>query len=411
MKKLIFIFLCAITSLSVYSQSQENIDSVNSKYNRIVRKYEQMKSDEIKKLSSGNYLSRKSSINIKYDTLINKITKTRDNEISILSAQIVKNGEIIAQKEREEEELKRKIDAQNAELQRIKAEKEEAERRKKEAEKYEQNQIKIAKESQELEQAREKEREKAAFDKSDYGQIRKTIKRQFTAWLEKKEFENEQTYEVRVKTSATQEFNKIVETECANSKWGYYNSKFYARLGDYNIDRGTFKIQFEDYKSHLTTFNDYISNLNIKANFKGIFNKTFYIHIPSILAESLKNKFGTNQRNVILVYVLNVDIINNYWTPTKMVFVFPNENNAEAIGDIDEYRNGINIEGDNGKYRLVFASNYSFKPISLTDIKKEFSKNTLNEGIYFYEWQSRESTSQQTDFSMTNLEIQLPFTK
>ena len=47
--------------------------------------------------------------------------------------------------------------------------------------------------------------------------VRQKIKTEYSAWLEKKEFETESDFTNRIKSNSQTEFNKIVESETASS--------------------------------------------------------------------------------------------------------------------------------------------------------------------------------------------------
>lgn len=278
--------------------------------------------------------------------------------------------------------------------------KEEEERKKREAEELEKKQIQIAKEKQEQELLRKKEREIREFEASDFGQLRRAIKTEFSAWLEKKEFENQQQFEDRVKKTTQQEFKKIVDAKIADSKYGYLNSKFFAKLGEYNSTLETFKIEFDRSSS-------YLKSNGMNSNYNTIFGSDISINIPQTLAPSLKREFSSSYSNTILVYVLDMQLVNNKWHPTKIVFVFPNDNST----GVDAYsRNDLHVEEkDNDKYVLAFARNYSYKPVKLKNINSQFKDNNLDKGIFYYLWQTQNPQATTLDFTIENLDIKLPF--
>ena len=90
--------------------------------------------------------------------------------------------------------------------------------KKKEAAEEEKQQIQLAKVNQEKELLYEQERKKNEFERSNLGQLQKRIKIEFSAWVEKKEFENNQDYENRIKTKSRSEFDKIAQNKISESQ-------------------------------------------------------------------------------------------------------------------------------------------------------------------------------------------------
>lgn len=271
--------------------------------------------------------------------------------------------------------------------------------KKKEAEAEEKRQIQIAKENQERKIRYEQEQKKRDFERSDYGQLRKQIKIEFSAWLEKKEFENQQDYENRVKTNSQSELTKIIEKKISESKKSA-TDVLSAALQDYNIDNETFLVKL---------FGEYSREINTNP---------IYINIPKSIAENLKTKFGSQKADLgspLLAHILDVAMIDNKWTPSKVLIIFPN-GERRSSGNFDNayydayYWNKTHIKDNgNGQYTLAYSGNISLKPLKLKNINTQFKSSSLDDGVFFYEWQLNNNSSNPFDFTLENLEIKLPY--
>jgi len=289
----------------------------------------------------------------------------------------------------------------NRQKERDDEEKAEKLRRKKEAEEEEKRQIQIAKENQERKARYEEERKRMEFERSDFGQLKKQIKLDFSAWLEKKEFETIQQYENRIKSTAKQEFEKLLQAKVEASKERYLGNILSATLKDYNIENQTFLVKI---------YSDY------GAEFK---TEPVYINVPANIAENLKSKFGSNSSaqhgRPLAVHVLNVTMIGNKWTPSKLLIIFPNGEQRSSSNFNKAYYDGyywnqtrIKESGD-GQYILNYTNGVSLKPIKLKNLTSEFKSSSLDNGIFFYEWQLKNTQTINFDLTIENLGIELPF--
>lgn len=275
----------------------------------------------------------------------------------------------------------------------LEARKEEQERKEQE-DRDEKRRIQQAKEEQERKIKYEAEEKRRAFENSDFGQLRQKIKTEYSAWLEKKEFETESDFTNRIKFNSQTEFNKIVESETANSKKRMVNKVLSAALQEYDIDKQAFTVKlFEQYSSEYRT-------------------DTIYIYIPSNLAQNLKNGFAASKAEYgspILVHILDVVMLNNRWTPSKIIFTFANQSGRNSGNYNSPYLDGYYwnktfIESNGkGQYVLSYANNISLKPVKLKDIKSQFKQENLDEGVYFYEYLRQNTETTPINFTIENL--------
>lgn len=292
------------------------------------------------------------------------------------------------QKEKELEEIKKKQREEDLL-------KQEEERKRKEAEEFEQKKIKAEKERQEQELLRKREEERRKFEASDYGQLKRAIKTEFSAWLEKKEFESQTDFEKRVKTNYETELKKIVD-EKIKSSIRRDKQICSAALGAYDLDKEEFEVKI---------FGEYRTPMN-----------PVYIKIPKKLAESLKAKFGSesaSQGKPLFVHVLESKMVDNKWQPYRMFIMFSNgaENGYGNKGYFDPYYWNATRIIDNGKdrYSLGYASNININPVKLKNINTQFDSKTLDYEMYYYDYIDTSISQSELNFTLESLEIKLPF--
>lgn len=263
----------------------------------------------------------------------------------------------------------------------------------------EKRQIELAKQRQEQERKWAEEKKIREFENSDYGKIQKSIKIEFTAWLEKGEFETQQDYEKRVKSNSQTEFDKIVQNQIVKSK-KYSFKVLSGTLSEYDIDNQTFNVKlFGDYSRSIQT-------------------PPVLINIPQTLAQNLKQKFGDEKASMgepLLVHILDVSMINNNWVPSRLFIIFPNGERQTSYNYNQPYyekrywNETRIIDNNKGKYSLGYASNINLKAVSLKNIETQYKNATLDSGVFFYEWLINSESSSDLHFTIEGIGITMPF--
>lgn len=289
----------------------------------------------------------------------------------------------------------RKITLDNVRTEEAKQEKEriaEELRKKKEAEEEELRQIKLAKEKQEQEKRWAEEEKIRKFESSDYGKIQKKIKTEFSAWLEKGEFETQQDFENRVKNKYQEEFKAISDKAVLSSKSEKARKNRYGLLGDYDIESETYS---------LPTYGEYSSKYKDEINIK----------IPKSLAQNVKTKFSGcyYKENQIIVVPQDYVLIDNNWVLSSALIVFNSKFQNETWFGMGKY---TIAKQPNGK--VVFSSRYPTPELNNYKIKNIKECNSVGDDLYFYEWSITEeslynaNSVQNVNFTIEDLGIVLP---
>ena len=272
-------------------------------------------------------------------------------------------------------------------------------RRKQEAEEEEKRQIELTKKRQEQEKKWEEEKKIREFENSDFGKLQKAIKVEFTAWLEKGEFETQQDYEKRVKSNYQLEFDKIVQNQIVKSK-KYSIEVLSGTLSDYDIDNETFNVKL---------FGEYSRNIQTPP---------IIIKIPKNLAQNLKQKYGDEKASMgepLLVHILDVSMINNNWVPSRLFIIFPNGERQTSYNYNQPYYNKyywdktMILDNGKGKYQLGYAGNIDLKAVSLKSIDTQFKNNSLDSGVFYFEWLLNDTNLNNLKFTIEAMGITLPF--
>lgn len=272
-------------------------------------------------------------------------------------------------------------------------------RRKQEAEEEEKRQIELTKKRQEQEKKWEEEKKIREFENSDFGKLQKAIKVEFTAWLEKGEFETQQDYEKRVKSNYQLEFDKIVQNQIVESK-KYSIKVLSGTLSDYDIDNETFNVKL---------FGEYSRNIQTPP---------IIIKIPKNLAQNLKQKYGDEKASrgePLLVHILDVSMINNNWVPSRLFIIFPNGERQTSYNYYEPYYNKYYwdqtkiLDNGKGKYQLGYAGNIDLKAVSLKSIDTQFKNNSLDSGVFYFEWLLNDTNLNNLKFTIEAMGITLPF--
>lgn len=380
MKIILVVFFAAI-SVNSYSQNIANIDSIHSKYSRIIQGLQRKEIDEIKTLPLANYAVNKSRINKKYNSLIDNLIVQRDQEIFKIQKEIEKAAEINLKKQLTEQESEEKARAQEEKLQKIESEKQEIESQKKEAEEFQKRQVLIAKKNRELEVARVAHQKQQEFDKSDYGKIQISTKTEFLAWREKTQFENQEEYMKRVQNYSAK-FNEIYSTEISKSKEAFLKRRLYRvpveNLSEYDVENETYI---------LATMKD-----------------TFSFKVPKTIVEVFKSNL-----NEIAILPKDFIMVNNNWKCSK-AFIITNNRLAYGIY-LDDL---ISIqELPNGEL-LFRCQDSQYDKYKLKNLRK---CNKYEDGIYYYSWDiSQEKalsniSSQDMKLSIEEIGIKTPSNK
>lgn len=272
-------------------------------------------------------------------------------------------------------------------------------KRKQEAEEEEKRQIELAKKRQEQERKWEEEKKIREFENSDYGKIQKSIKIEFTAWLEKGEFETQQDYEKRVKSNYQTEFDKIVQNQISKSK-KYSIEVLSGTLSEYDIDNQTFNVKlFGDYSRSKQT-------------------PPILINIPPILAQNLKQKYGDEKASMgepLLVHILDVSMISNNWVPSRLFIIFPNgerqtsSNYSQPYYDKYYWNETRIIDNGKGKYQLAYAGNINLKAVNLKSLDTQFKNSSLDSGLFYFDWLLNSTSLNELNFTIEGMGITLPF--
>lgn len=263
----------------------------------------------------------------------------------------------------------------------------------------EKRQVELAKQRQEQERKLAEEKRIREFENSDYGKIQKSIKIEFTVWLEKGEFETQQDYEKRVKSNYQTEFDKIVQNQILKSK-KYSITVLSGTLSEYDIDNQTFNVKlFGDYSRTIQT-------------------SPILINVPPNLAQNLKQKYGAEKASKgapLLVHILDVSMINNNWAPSRLFIIFPNENRQTSSNYNQPYYDSYYwnktqiIDNGKGKYQLAYAGNINLKAVNLKSLDTQFKNGSLDSGLFYFDWLLNDTSLNNLNFTIEGVGIILPF--
>jgi hypothetical protein len=289
------------------------------------------------------------------------------------------------QEELRENERLQKIDEER----KIKITKEKQEEELKEKERLnrieQEKQLNITREKQQ-----EEERAKLEFELSDLGKISKSIEIRFSEWLIKNNSESERDYVKRISQNSIDVFEKIKSEEIEISKKNIYSKKILtASLRNYNVNCHCFQLKlFGDYSQEIKTNN---ISIEIPKSHKEYFSANFDARNP-------------NYGYPILAYIKEYSIANNYWSPSKVFFIFPNSKNVNIDPNVwDQYQ----LIEKKGKYSLIREGYSNYPEIKLKSLNEQLSNNSLNDGFYFYVWESSQEKVENT-ITIETLGIKLP---
>ncbi|MEI6556358.1 MAG: caspase family protein [Paludibacter sp.] len=225
-------------------------------------------------------------------------------------------------------------------------------------------------------------------------EIKDAISTRFNQWLVKSEFEKNSDYEIRLKNS-DEKLKEITKDVLTSVKSRYLKGIHYGRFGGYNVDDETYLIKVLD------------DSLNIT------------IKIPPSIAKDLTRRVNVSEmeqysnQEKILIFPVNIEIINDKWVITDAVLVF-NPNGGDHFGS---YKIKIQSGGD---VLYQYGDQISLtKPFDLKKITNgELPKSGLVApmDVYYYKWKISEqpnfiaASNKPVSFSLEDLNIALPIT-
>lgn len=263
--------------------------------------------------------------------------------------------------------------------------------------------IENEKKRQEAEAERERLRKLREYERTDYGRLKEVIKKEFNVWLAKGTYENQQDYETRIKTEAGSKFNSIVADKISSSKPSASKWPRYGVIGEYNADKQVFPLYFGNYNR----YGGYSENNNLRLD-------TVYIPVPNRIAPALASKFSKESTDGKKIYVIATDasMINNMWKTTGITILFDNfwTGNTFCGAKNGFYKEAgtYHYDREENNYQKMAKENRRYDCI---DFKTIINEDKLPNGVYFYEVNSSNVTSeaaQALDFTIEGLGIQLP---
>lgn len=271
-----------------------------------------------------------------------------------------------------------------------------------EQEEIEKKELLRAKKIQDNEAEAERQRKIEEFERSDYGQIKKTIRMEYDAWLKKNEFESQQDYETRVKNTYLASLKEISEKTILFQK----NMKTNENKNGFRCGLlGTYDIGNEKYLLH--TYND------PRPGYRKLHSDTIHLTISKSYAQQFKSQFSILDYEdcKILVVPLDYVLINNYWILSSALFIFNTkvDNSTWSGYGMTPFSN---IKLTNGN--VVFSNKYLNPPLdnyNLINIKKA---NSISDDLYVYIWNITEESffkdnmTQSVNFTIEDLGIVLP---
>lgn len=356
------LFICSFSYSQIYIGEEHKLRTeINSKYDKIIDNYYDKHEEEIRNLKPENYNQNKAEIDQRYRALILKANSDKENELQLLKIRI------------EEENEANRIDKEREkEKNRIERERNEKIRREK------------------MKEEQKNRMEELRVSGSSYTLIKSKIEDNFKKWLSKSDFETNEDYKKRINNNYQIELDKIVfETISKLKKQPSVSS---ASLSNYDIENESFEIV------SLTELPKVI--LKIPKNFAQDFHSKFYSNRP-------------RNGKPILVHIIDYDIIDYEWKPTRVLFIFPNtpEYNPDTYShgiNPGEYWNKSKIEVDKkGNYLLSYDWNVSLKPIRLKNVQTEF-KGIKQSGVFYFEWHYNLDERMNLNFTVEDLDVEIP---
>lgn len=223
---------------------------------------------------------------------------------------------------------------------------------------------------------------------TDLEKIKILTKNQFSNEFNKKEFEKQIDYELRLKNSDSR-LKEIIEQNFTNVIQ-LKNTIYSASLGKYDAETESFSINIFD-------------SQNQKINFSP---KGIQISIPIEYAPYFKQRFFSEnaKEGVPLIAEIKEFVYSNEnFIPSKILFIFPNLGNTSDLGDDVFHDFSFNLllsEKVGATYILsnkVYKNENKYHNSTLYNLFPIKSTEKLNKKWHFYEWNC-DNASQQINF-------------
>ena len=256
----------------------------------------------------------------------------------------------------------------------------------------EKREIELAKERLELENRKKEEQKLKEFEESDYGRIRKAIRIEFQAWLEKSQTESDKLYESRINENAKSQFDLIVDKVIRERIQKRYAPKVFGKLESYDANTET---------AFITLYGDYNRRYS---------NDTLFVKMRNEDARKVIDALRKCTDFCGIAVVCNkVALINNNYrlTEATILFVFGEISSRLIFGP---YLQSLDFSLSKSGKRFILSSRY---------LDKNLQFSCLDEGadgkFLYYDWKltnqfDYDSTLiQNQKFTIESLNIVLPF--
>jgi len=210
---------------------------------------------------------------------------------------------------------------------------------------------------------------------SDYSDMQSEITRKYRTFLNKSQFESKSDYELRIKDESNASYNKIVDEVIDESK---------------NKALEPFFLNFSKSKWNKNSDLEYDAESETFFLLKGI-----QIPISKKVAEEFYNRM-IDKNHKVLVVPQEVSIIEDNWHYTSVLVLFDLYERAEITPQLKFYSldgplDRIDVKRIDTKNKNCYIQNIQFGSVKLPiyDLKQLQcpSSNSIQEHIYFYEWE------------------------
>lgn len=338
MKNAILIFKLIFICNSLFSQTK-NIEEIEKEYSNKIEVLNNNYKIELKSLQQKDYLKNKEIIKNKYDKQINLLIREKN---AIISSIKEKQEKIKQENEKalfEEEQKRQKYEL---EIARIENEKKLLEKKKKLEEENEQKRIAIEKEKTEIERQKKIAKEKWEFENSDYGKQIINLKVKFSAWLQKDEFEDENSYSKRMNDNFYSKFYELKEESINFTKSYEKPIAYYCNYWGYDINARLLTLKYR----------------NSRDIYNPSYKDSIQLNISPEIAKYLKSKSiytKSNDHSYYLIYPLESKLVNNNYKFTKFLLMFPQ---LQKHTDGDFFMN--NIDNSDLNYSSLIKKNNEY---------------------------------------------------
>lgn len=336
MKKIVLIFILLLINNFLFSQSK-SIEEIEEEYSNKIEVLNNNYKIELKTLQQKDYVKNKEIIKNKYDKQINLLIKEKNAIISSIKDKQVKIKQENEKSLFEEEQKKQKYEQEIAEIEK---EKRLIEKKKKLEEENEQKRIAIEKEKVEIEKQKRIAKEKREFENSDYGKQITNLKTSFSAWLQKDEFEDQNSYLNRINNNYLSKFNELKDKSIIFTKKIEESTAYYCNYWGYDINSKLLTVRYR----------------NIKDIYNFTYKDSIQLNVSPEIAKYLKSKsihFKSDEHSYYLIYPLESKLVNNNYKFTKFLLMFPQ---LQKHTEGDFFMNNID-NSDLNYSRLIQKSN------------------------------------------------------